>query len=129
MYSKVLSVKGHLFLKMDLTFVAFSARHHLAKHLEVAHAKKKGSAYIISHLHLPAHKSHSAVCWASRNVAGLTVLFLKEPWWCFPIQALFCWSSNGFAGKYLGEEVSISCLQIRIQRPDLIGRVTMGRQR
>lgn len=41
MYSKVLSVKGHLFLKMDLTFVAFSARHHLAKHLEVAHAKKR----------------------------------------------------------------------------------------
>lgn len=48
MYSKVLSVKGHLFLKTDLTFVAFSARHHLAKHLEVAHAKKKKRVLLTS---------------------------------------------------------------------------------
>lgn len=33
-------MKEHSFLKMDLMLVAFPARHHLAKHLEVAHAKK-----------------------------------------------------------------------------------------
>lgn len=38
--SKVLNVKEHSFLKMDLTLVAFPARYPLAKHLEVTHTKK-----------------------------------------------------------------------------------------